>query len=157
MENINVLQKQLVQALRDRSHEQVEFWRQVPYLALQADGRTGHLDQYSCAFYHGYWQLHSSEHSGYYHVYVDLETGDLVSASNVEQLASDDAVLNLNADELDAEKLVAELIEEGKEEHGSYYSAEAKEEWRQSVIAETGLTPIYSRGGSRKKIPFVWD
>lgn len=151
-----------VAAARRVSRAQVDLWRQIPWLALQADGRTGHLDDYASAFYSGYWRLSQGPNTSWSGagvdtgVCVDLETGELVdsySALNPDWgdkppvPAHADGVLKVLAvpEQLDAESIVEYLKEMGKQPTGKYYSEEEKREWREGIIAEQGLTPMFSR------------
>ncbi len=72
--------EKIVEFVRDYSRSQKEFWQRIPLLALEADGRDGFYDNYYRAYRQGFWALQSSVSRGYYSVYVDLSTGELVDA-----------------------------------------------------------------------------
>jgi len=112
--------RSLVKDICDYSISQKNLWRRVPYLALEADGRTGFGDNYSRAYNGGFWALDGSIVNGGYEVYVHLTTGNLVDAyfasnslsvSGVDirkesklKRAKDSSILGLDLDELDAQK-----------------------------------------------------
>jgi hypothetical protein len=152
----NTLARDIIEHVKS----QVEQWKLVPWLALQADGRTGHLDRYSMAFYHGYWTLYSSSSGGLYRAWVDLDSGELVNpfwtAENMV-ITNEDLILSLSTQELDTDATVAKLREQAQKKTGSYYDPKEKEAWRQKVIAQTGLTERYERGKPREKLRSNWD
>ena len=136
--------------IRGYSISQKEFWQQIPSLALEADGRTGHSDNYGRAFRTKYWALNSSIENGNYQVYVDLRTGDLVDAFHASDFsimdytietekksvpAEDEQIIKLafHLCELDASRILKELKKESKQPHGSYYNTKEKEAWRKEM------------------------
>jgi len=139
--------RELVSAVRSWVRSQKDLWQRVPYLALQADGRSGHLDKFAHAYYHGYWLLDASINNGYYCVSVDLANGELIDPNKPTQKASDDSILVLVADidALDAVKVVAYLEQASTEPTGRWYDEKEKRAWRESVLKETGLLPLYVR------------
>ncbi len=144
---------ELVAAARRASRAQVDLWRQVPWLALQADGRSGYLDKYSYAYFYGYWELER----GCCGVSVDLETGELMSSYTAidewtgdEHVnpASDGSILCLlsNPKLLDAAAVLEKLREKAKEPTFEHYNEDEIRQWREEIIAKRRLTPLYSRG-----------
>lgn len=148
-DSVSELRDTLAATVRKRAHDQVELWKRVPWLSLQADGRTGFGPSH---YLQGY--LPVAQTAGWYTVYVDLDTGDLVNASHVEQIAPDSAIMDLD---IDAEKIVARLEERAQVPHGSYYDVEQQEEWRRRMAEGHGITERYERNGPRKNLPMVWD
>lgn len=147
--------KELVNLTRELSKSQKRIWQQVPFLALQADGRTGYSDQYSRAYRQGYWAVESTVHGGSYSVYVDLETGELVSAFDPRKEARDEEVLMIasNPNQLDAVSLVTEIAKDAERPIGSYYNAQEQEKWRQETLKEYNLRPAeYRRKVSKKEV-----
>jgi hypothetical protein len=144
--------EELVDSIRELSRSQSEIWKRVPFLALQADGRTGYSDQYSRAYGQGYWAIESSVRSGSYRVYVDLETGELVSAFDPRIKARDEDVLMIamNLDQIDGASIVKELKKEGTEPVSPYYNVRKQEKWRQKMFKELKLS---SSGYKRKVNP----
>ena len=147
--------KDLVNSIRELSKSQKDTWQQVPFLALQADGRTGFSDQYSRAYCQGYWAVASTVRSGSYSVYVDLETGELVSAFDPRKQARDEDILMIapNLNQIDAVSLVIELAKDPERPVGSYYNAQKQEKWRQETLKEYNLRPAeYRRKVSKKEV-----
>jgi hypothetical protein len=139
--------KGMVDRIRAYTRSQKAFWQRVPYLALQADGRDGFSDQYSYAYHYGYWQLSGSASGGYYNVYVDLATGELVNPVDRKKPAWDEDIAKLvpHLDELDAGKLVKELEDEAKRPYFSGYSAAEHDTWRDQTRRELKLKQVYTR------------
>lgn len=153
---------EFVAAARRASKAQVDLWRQIPWLALQADGRTGHLDQYADAFYSGYWVFNQGPNTSWSGasvntgVCVDLETGELMGSYSALDSdwgnkppvpASAEGILRILAvpEQLDAESIVERLKKKAEQPTGSYYNEEEKRQWRERIVAEQGLTPMFSR------------
>ena len=159
----------IVGAVRKTSRDQVDLWRQVPWLALQADGRTGYLDKYSYAYYYGFWDLDVtsstdllgiSDVSG---ITVDLETGELMRARSVyeprapehlyrleesnPEAASEREVLALlhRPELLDAQEVVRHLKEQAKRTYWKGYDIKEVEGWRAEIIEKYDLKLVYSR------------
>lgn len=137
--------RQLAQKTRKASRQQRVLWQQVPYLALQADGRTGYSDQYSRAYHQGYWAVESSVRGGSYTIYVDLETGELVNAYDPRRTARDEDILNIfpNLHQLDAARVVKELKAGARKPIGSYYNSKDKKERERrinSVLRQGNIT-----------------
>ncbi|MCL6096394.1 MAG: hypothetical protein M1444_01775 [Patescibacteria group bacterium] len=151
-----------VNTARKVSRIQVELWRQIPWLALQADGRSGYYAKFTAAYEQGYWVLDEGEFSSIgtpsnTGVCVDLETGELVDTytatnedwgNNPVQPASDEGILKVLAvpEQLDAATLLAWLKSDAKRPTSKSYDARKQEDWRKRKIDELKLTPIYSRG-----------
>ena len=68
-----------VTAIRTRVRRQKRLWQRIPLLALMADGRPEHIEQYARAYRLGCWALPGRTRDGYFRVYVDLATGELVN------------------------------------------------------------------------------
>ena len=126
--------RKLAEAMRNYSRSQKILWQQVPDLALEADGRSGYLDETHRNVL-GIRALPSGTWDRTYHLFVDLETGDLVSGHELRTL-SDDDVLKIKPDDLDASRLVRELIERGAREDNEEAAA-----WRDEMRRTHGLTP----------------
>lgn len=106
--------------IRDLVEEQVETWRRVPNLVVEAEGRKGYGADASAAL-HGYWKVSPDEYGPANEtmpgVYVDCATGELVSASyirtppiprdEVQEAVMD--LLEANGDKLPREEIEAEL------------------------------------------------
>lgn len=122
--------RELIESVRQYSRSQTSFWRQVPHLAFEAQGKTGFSAQYTAAYRSGLWPLAFSAYPGNRNVTVYLATGDLLhtfrggAADDVDVLA-----LAANLDHLDARALVFELNAESKNPPESYMLADYKK-WR---------------------------
>jgi hypothetical protein len=155
--------KNLVQKIRDYSTLQKNLWQLVPNLALEADGRTGHSEQYSRAYSSGFWAIRASVENGRFNVFVDLATGDLVdaySASNTFSVADFDCEkdsslkparkkgileLALDMEQLDAKEIINDLELEAKEPYFSGYNVEKKEAWRSEMREKYDVKEIFTR------------
>ncbi len=115
---------ELVQQVREGAEQQKALWQKVPYLALQADGRTGYSDNYCRAYHQGYWAVEGSQVSGSYTIYVDLETGVLVNAYDPRQKARDNDILRIafGLHELDAADIIAGIQAHARMPCGTYYN-----------------------------------
>ena len=145
-QKIEDIRKDLVEMIREHSRSQKELWRQVPYLALEADGRDGYSDNYSRAYHTGYWAIDAGVVRGHYTVYVDLENGDLVDPYSPDEPAWDGDVLRLanSVKELNAKKILKELKEEAQEPTHAAIEHPPKR-WRKRLRKELGLKKLYTR------------
>jgi hypothetical protein len=155
--------EKVVKEIKDYSRMQKRFWQKIPLLALEADGRTGFLGIYSTAYKEGFWALNSSIKDGKYSVYVNLATGDLIDAYNasgsfsvsdidvpkksklVPASKKDILTLAFNLHELDAKRIIAQLMDEAQIPYPSYYNSEKQEAWRKKTRKELGLKEDYVR------------
>lgn len=150
--------KTLIKQIRQYSRSQKESWRRVPLLALKADGRTGHSDHYSRAYYNGFWTLERKGRFNHPEVFVDLESGELIDADSATLSpysgreitiipAKDLGVLKLanNLDQLDATKVIDLLEVKAREEYIEGYNKEVKERWRADIKEILGLSELYTR------------
>ena len=141
----------VIEDIRNYTTSQKELWQKVPLLALEADGRTGFKDNYSRAYNHGFWALEGSINNGYYSVYVDLATGDLInpysSSDQAFEPAGEERVLKLalNLNELDAQRIVTNLEEKAQQSYSSHYNPDKHEEWRNETRAKLNLQEFYVR------------
>ena len=140
----------LVQWIRDYSTSQKSLWRKIPYLALEADGRTGYNDNYGRAYSSGLW------HIGY-SMYVDLESGNLVDSyaasrsfsigdydcekeSNLISANSENVLqLVYQIEVLNTSLLVNQLAEEGKKKYLAIYNPKEVEKWRDQKREEFSI------------------
>ena len=142
----------LVLDIRKYVSTQKEFWQRVPWLALQADGRTGFNQQYSLAYERGFWVVGGIPPLPISGAYVDLASGDLVQPHNafVEYSlvpAMSGCVIHLakNLNELDARNLLQELALVAKQPYPSYYDPELQEVCRARRLKQLKLKKIYTR------------
>lgn len=148
---LRAVRDEFVVAARRASKAQVDLWRQVPLLALQADGRSGYLDKYSYAYNYGYWELSRGTN-----VCVDLETGELMDSHSalpsersnkppVPAYANEVLKVLGDPEQLDATVVIKDLKRKIKEPTFEHYNEEEIRQWRERIIAKNGLTPMFSR------------
>lgn len=151
--------RMLIEHIRAFSRRQAALWQRVPYLALEADGRTGFNDNHSRAYRQGVWAVDSCV-NGNYTIYVDLATGELIDPFAFHEKgeikpASDAGVLTLATKlaELDAFAVVQRLEERAREPVASYYDRATQQRWREETRREYKLTAIYDAKRSRDIAP----
>ncbi|TXI87851.1 MAG: hypothetical protein E6Q36_06770 [Chryseobacterium sp.] len=118
-EAIQTALPKLLRDVREWCESQAELWQRVPNLALEANGRSGYLDDYSYCYSYGFWRIWDSSPRGqYYLCSVDCATGVIAyDAESFRQarlvVARDRDVLHLldRLDEIDAELVIARLEE----------------------------------------------
>ena len=149
IKDIKDLAERLVASLRELSVSQASLWQQVPYLALQADGRTGYSDQYSRAYRQGYWAIEPSLMDyGSYMIYVDLETGEFVDGYIPTNSANAKNILMLAnyPEQLDVYRIIRYLKKECKKPTQKNYDKKEQKTWRESLRKKFSLKPHkYSR------------
>jgi hypothetical protein len=120
---------QILIEVRQWSESQKELWRQIPNLALEADGKNGYSDDLAYCYNYGFWRIwdHSSYRGMFLLCSVDCSTGRIGndSASFHHQKfveATDEAVLRLlsRLDDIDAKLLVKKLKMATKVEQNDY-------------------------------------
>lgn len=87
---------QLALSIRQRSEAQYRLWRQLPNLALEANGRTGWSGDLTTCTGYGIWSLSAEGFLGHHNALaVDCATGRLMKGGGVNsfQKASDQQVL----------------------------------------------------------------
>lgn len=116
--------RKLIEKLREYCRSQVAIWQTIPELAVNADGRTGFDDNLSRAYCCKKWALEKTVTSAGYAAYVDLNTGNIVSAMNPKLFAPDDVVLRLllTPEDLDAGRITKELKREARVPISPYIS-----------------------------------
>jgi hypothetical protein len=147
IELIETEKRALIRTVHEYVESQKKLWRQVPWLALQADGRDGWSNHYANAYCNGLWIVGESS-NGYYNSFIDCATGKLVGYKF--KPLPDCFVLDLvtELDDLNAQTIVESLKEEAKKERPSYYSVE---EWkdaenrRKRKAIEYGVDKVYKR------------
>jgi hypothetical protein len=96
--------------------DQIPFWVQIPYWALQANGRTGWSEAYKAAYALGRWQVFDDRS-----VFVDLKTGRIVDLSSAI-ITDTETILRVASDLecVDARTILARLKIEARQKHASY-------------------------------------
>ncbi len=146
-EKISTQAKALVEAIREYSRSQKKLWQKLPYLALEADGRTGYLGTYAKAYRLGYWEVQCSVNRGDYNMYVDVETGEFISPWDYQKEVPDEYVLRLalRPQEINVEQIIEELRQKAQRPTSSVYNSHKQARWRGRLRRELGLGKVYSR------------
>jgi hypothetical protein len=154
-ESITQDAKTLVASIRKYVKSQRRLWRKVPWLALQANGQSGGFrDALQYCYLEGIWGIYvSTGHGHYEYVFIDCDSGEVVSYSGFSE--SDAVVLQLLGylDDLDAASVIEKLEAKAREKtprsatktHGEL------QEWREEIIERTGLKKIYRRPPGKVK------
>lgn len=124
----------LVSIVREHSQSQREQWQRIPYLALQADGRSGYSDNLRRAYVNKMWALGCSTDTCGYHV---IPTGGKPRQATVEQVL----VVAAHPEEIDAQRIIRWLEEEARRPYPSYYEPEKQEAWRNKAMKKLKLEP----------------
>ena len=131
--------------IREYSQNQKELWRQVPYLALEADLRGSPRQDCQRAYSRGLWEVRNTDLSDYVNTYVNLETGELVN-ENFRPLKNEEVLsLVFYFDSLNAQKLINRLEKEAKEGYPGYQKPEEVGKERERIRKLYGITKIYTR------------
>lgn len=152
--------KELDELIRTYTRSAKELWRLVPYLALQADGRSGYSSQYATAYQRGLWIIeHSLDRFSSYTVAVDCATGELVSIPNARERAHKEDVLRCASrlHELDAPAIVLKLQKAGRSPYSSCYDEREIKLWRLRIQEEYDLREVFIRKGEMPIFRFCWD
>lgn len=143
-----------VQLVRRYSESQVESWRRVPLLALQADGRVGRYYTNSwleAAYMHGLWRIPASFKN--VEVFVDCDTGGIVGRQL--EAVEDKYILAIASklSDIDAGKVIDELsgnaLQETAEES---LEARLRRKWRQEIVIQEKIQERYVRTSPPKWI-----
>ena len=147
------LRDELVAQLREYSESQTELWRQVPWLSLQADGRSGGMGFYDRTYRLGLWPVEDGGSS--LAVAVDCNSGRIIFPRQVHNLVTLEAasvvkILQLAVDpaRLDAQQVIDYLKKKATQPRPSYISAAealARDKERRALAHRYGLTKIFSR------------
>ena len=140
----------LVVEVRAWCRSQASLWQQLPYLALQANGRTEFSGRLSTCHNKGLWFLEVQSIDWNFICAVDCETGEIIDHVESERLkcrvlAPDSAIvlLLLQPEELDASKVIQFLKEKaGQEENPNLWRVSRG--WpaeRRRIAARLGLAP----------------
>ncbi len=141
----------LVEQVCAYSIAQKSLWQQVPWLALEADGRHGYNGAYSGAYSHGFWPLHSTNMTGPGYVgYVDLATGNLVLSMTQPVRPSNArlACIACEPDLLNAQKLLDHLTTESVRpyfEHHDEQEIARITAWREELRTRFRVQKVFER------------
>ena len=100
----------VAQLVRAYCRSQRKLWMEIPYLALEADGRSGFSDQYSGAMHYQLWRIEI----GQVQAWICLFTGQIVCINDTARLENDETVVQFadHLELLDARKIAYQLRRE---------------------------------------------
>lgn len=154
VQQLTTLRGDYIEALRQYCREQKSLWQQVPWMALQADGRTGWSESYARAYESGYWTLERVMVHSYYVGFVDLATGELVGIGPGQSLSTaaplnGDFALQVSIKDIDAAQVIGEIQQAVMSPLTAYSEKDnAKNDAsRERLMEATGLRPgvLYQR------------
>jgi len=144
------------ESVRDYSRLQVGFWKMLPMLGLETQGRGGYSDQARWLYEYGVYRVNSNDKaSGMIGTYVDCESGEILrlgGALKLDSLATDEQVIEAwmsrGGRTFDAESIVASYFDSvdrtGPETTDGKTAAQAIE-WRREIAGRLGLKAVYQR------------
>jgi hypothetical protein len=150
MEKLEIIAsaEKIVEGIHEYSVSQKDLWRRVPWLALEADGRGGWSDTYQKAYTEGLWQIDSCSRIVTPNMYVDLDSGKLISfRSNKKVVPPANEVLKLayNSELIDASKVMKDLEYWVTKPYTKPEYVEIEPVWKSIVRHNLGLTELYTR------------
>lgn len=112
-EKIEIDRAALAANIKSFVESQKTLWEQVPYWALQADGKSGFSDRYRTAYTSKVWIVFKSDISGVFTLAVDCVTGKLITpfsiGEQIHQQPMDNDIIIAKLDHLDAMLIIKEL------------------------------------------------
>lgn len=140
---------------------QIDLWRQVPYLALMADGKTGYSNVYSQAYRLGMYRI-SGTAEGLFGLYVDCDSGDLLwlrgkvdleARASTRQIVEAWFAQNSGSSRFDAQAVIGSLSQEAGEPTRSFMEQPGyREDWREVRAIELGLSELFTRHVEMAKV-----
>lgn len=150
MSNLTIHSRQFIEAnarelaaqIREICASQIELWRKIPVLALEANGRTGFSGDLKRAYTHGAWNLVPG--TGWPMICVDLGTGRLLfrfrpGSSTGDRLAHDKEIIGLafELEKIDAGAIATRLRKQAAHEPDySIHGGGLGIGWRQKIREE---------------------
>lgn len=126
---------------------QKDLWQQVPYWALQANGKLGFSENFQTAYLRKAWIVFSSDRNGIYTLAIDCVSGELIwpwgIGKDTNRDIPDDDVIVASLEHIDATKVIEELQKMAagpdlpKERYGVTYNSGAH--WREVLIQENSV------------------
>ncbi len=140
---------EILERLTQQILSQAELWKKVPFLALEANGRSGYSDDWNVAYQHGYWALRDIRTKQTL-AYIDCENGKLRAANectieNTTPSKRDLLIILADLKMADAEAVVENLQQQSTRPHSSGYDPDQQEEWRKSQREKYGVEETYRR------------
>lgn len=145
---INGNKDRLVTTIREYVRSQVDVWRHMPHMAVEADGRVGYSGDLMLIYRYGYFAPNPMR-VGLDTPLVDCANGELVifHKENVPpEPLSDAEVLELHdeLDRLDASAQIANLKRAALEPLLPIFNERTQREWRDRVRRECGVTDVFT-------------
>lgn len=154
IQQLTTLRGSYIAGLRQFCRDQKTLWQQVPWMALQADGRTGWSEDFARAYRDGFWTINRIHVHSYLVGFVDLATGELVGIRPGKSLTTataldDEFVLQTTINDIDAAQVIGQ-IQKAVMAPLTAYSDEGNaknNKERDRLIEATGLLPgvLYQR------------
>lgn len=145
LKQISQKQKEIVTLTKKYCIQQKPLWQQVPYLALQAQGRGGFSEDYGFTYSRGYHKIGS--------IYVDCATGNLMMDSMGKFVKALPHLIYNLADSLDiynARCVIAELkknilYKDSPIQNFGKSEAKTPAQWRKLQAKKYSVLPVYVR------------
>jgi hypothetical protein len=136
-QDIDNARKTLADTIRQHVHNQVGYWRQLPRLAIEGEGRTGYLGD--AEYVYGYNVLPIPYGpGGYGRVAINCNNGDLLwitnDSGNLAFLpARDDMILSLLPESIDGAVTLAKFQERAAQPYFNSHDVAQVEQWRREI------------------------
>lgn len=140
---IEAASHRVAESIRQYCVSQLESWRRIPWLALQADGRNGYSGELPLAYARGAWVLQVEFANVGRIIAVDCASGRLI---NITRLVSknelvdmdDQSILKLVAhlDTIDAAEIVKYLQWRAAEPYARGFDGEGADKWRLDTMVK---------------------
>lgn len=138
---IAAMRAEIANSVREYVRSQLDIWKTIPWLTIEAQGRGGWADSYATAFY-GLWRVNGAD--GCYTLHVDCHDGGLLYG--LEPVG--DALLVQASgwlDSLNASKIAEYLKARSLEEYTGSRTADENEAMKRTWRINYCITPVYSR------------
>lgn len=131
----------LANKIREFCKSQKDLWKQIPALALNADGRTGWSDDLPMAYHHRFWPI--MRLSEYITLTIDLNKGELGLNGYIDRPAADKDIIGLGLmiEKIDASKIIEDLKNQAlhRPDHSIVYNKKDPN-WRKDLAETLGLS-----------------
>jgi hypothetical protein len=142
----------LAEGIRAFSQSQVDSWKQLPYLALQAEGTSGYSSFRSKLYRHGLLHV-VGQAEGLYGTFIDCNNGNILrqfGKLEPNRIASDADVVEAwlpQGEKFNAQKWLEQYQAAAVEPHKSYASRSEVDvrEWRHATAHQLGLLSVFQR------------
>ena len=150
LDDVSMLVSSAVETLIETVKQDVELWRQIPFLSMMADGVGGYNSVHGLAYQYGIWEIRSSNN---HIVYVDLETGEICDLNNDKKMVLNSQdhthilAMYLDClDKFDAQRIAISLRLHSKGTAGRKTSdGKPLDNFRKKAVKKYGLRRMYTR------------